>query len=270
MFLNKLWGKLCQKPPRERECFVYGYRQYVGLIKNGAINQATLSFRHMSGDMYKARYQMVVGGVETSSFINIPIAASVTAHAQVILMRKMFEVGPENMLYCDTDSVMYLRQRGLPELHKEGLGNWTDEHLNSELTRWWALAPKSYLIEEEEHDGSVQDHLKYKGVKNTVENRVLVSKEVLHRLVEARFLDKQTADVKAKTMTIYANSTNSEVPYGTLMTRYGEKIVQAVYSKRQLLVNNDPEIQQLDQMALIRLVPFGYTGDLDNRRREVL
>jgi hypothetical protein len=47
---------------------------------------------------------------------NIWIAAAVTSHARCRLHRQMIRVGPERILYCDTDSIVFIYSCDLPSL----------------------------------------------------------------------------------------------------------------------------------------------------------
>jgi len=241
---------------------------YLDLCSNSSINLDDIKFRHINGSVFKARYKLIDNLQDNNRFLNVPIAASVTAHAQVLLMRQMFKVGPDRILYCDTDSIMFLRYRNQEKLTKSGLGNWEDEHKDEDVDKFWALAPKAYLMKlvDKKQEDKVDYYLRCKGVRATEENRKKTSHDKIHRLVEQTFIidGSEKMDVQANTMTIHPNSTNSSVPYGTLCTRYGVKTIQPVYSKRKLLVNEDITVTKLDDMALVRLVPFGYQGNLGN------
>lgn len=261
IFLNCLWGKLCQKQATEYEKFIYGYKQYLDLMCNMFIDVSTLKFRRVSGTIFKVRYQLVDKLKETNRFLNVPIAASVTAHSQVKLMRQMYVFGPRWMLYCDTDSIMALRDKNASNLSSSGLGNWEDEHPKEELTRFWALAPKCFMIEMKEKE-EVDYHFKCKGVRATEFNRRVTSWENIEKLINADFLGKEKEKLVAEAMTIHPNSTNSEIPYGTLCTRYGNKVVQTVFTKRKLSICDKADITDIQQTKIVRLLPFGYEGEV--------
>lgn len=271
IFLNCLWGKLCQKPPTEEEFFLYGYQQYIGFMTNPAIDRSSLKFRHVNGGVYKVRYKKIAAVYSAEgSFINVPMAATVTAHAQVLLMRQMFVVGPERVLYCDTDSIIYLKEKDGVQYCASGLGNWADEYPGKVIRKFLALAPKCYVLDIED-DAML---FKAKGVRLTTENRQRTSLENLQALVQGAFIPGTgEAALSADTMLINSNSTNSALKYGTVCTTYGKKDLRVVYSKRVLNVNTQIQVESLDQMDLVRLLPEGYKGDLGHtlkRTAEVL
>lgn len=257
IFLNCLWGKLAQKNPGEIEQCVHGHSQYIKLLSNPVIDFSSLRFRQVKDSFYKARYRLKSTREETGLYVNIPMAASVTAHAQSILMNQMFVVGEERVLYCDTDSIIYLRAPTDPPFTKSGLGNWADEFPGDNILKYLALAPKSYVMNVEDGD----DVFKCKGVRTTEENRRRTPVEKLEGLVAHSFFGSGLESIQAETMTIHPNSTNSNVPYATMLTRYGYKKIRTVYSKRHLEPNQNPGVDSMSQMALVRLTPFGYEGN---------
>lgn len=259
IFLNCLWGKLCQKSAPELEKFIYGLQQYLRVIGSKRIDQSTVRFRHVNGGVYKARFKHLEDIDKlASSFINIPMAASVTAHAQVLLMRQMFVVGPERVLYCDTDSIIYLKFITDPKYTSTGLGNWADEYPDKILKRFVALAPKCYAIDIE--DDSML--FKCKGVRMTAENKRRTAFDELLKLVTNVFLPgKGLETIQTETMLIQANSIDARLPYGKMTTVYGSKDVRTVFSKRVLTSNTIEGLENLDNVALIRLVPEGYKGE---------
>lgn len=262
IFLNCLWGKLCQKNASEYEQTIYGYKQYLEILSNSRIAQESLRFRHVNGCVFKVRYKVHDTLVENNRFLNVPIAASVTAHAQVVLMRQMFKIGPERVLYCDTDSIMFLRGKSQEKLNMSGLGNWEDEHPGERLTRFWALAPKCYMMEVVSACGASVEHpFKCKGVRATEVNRRRINAQSVHRLVEEIVFRIEGRPILADTMTMHPNSTNAELPYGTLCTSYGQKQIRVVFSKRELIFH-DEQKERLDEFGIVRLTPFGYTGRL--------
>jgi hypothetical protein len=262
IFLNCLWGKLCQKSATENEMFIFGYKQYMEILCHFKIEQKSLKFRHLNGNVFKVRYKKLDTLTEKNPFLNIPIAAAVTGHAQVILMRQMFKIGPERILYCDTDSIMFLWDKAAERLNTSGLGNWELEHVGQTITHFLAIAPKCYdlVIKNGDH---IEEELKCKGVTATQSNSEKVNFESLLRLLNQSFKGEVQDKIVADTMTIHSNSTNRLVPFGTLLTRYGTKELQIVFSKRKLLCREGDS--EITDYGLVRLVPFGYIGKLKNR-----
>jgi len=57
-------------------------------------------------------------------FFNVATGASITGYARAALLRAIHTVGPENVVYCDTDSLAVLGD------------NWKKLHLGKELGQW--------------------------------------------------------------------------------------------------------------------------------------
>jgi hypothetical protein len=279
-YLNTLWGKLVQKAAMLHEKFIFTMKEYHQLLNDPEINPESLKFRHIHTYMFKAQYEKRTNNFdEFNPFLSIPIGASVTAHAQVLLMRKMFAIGVENMLYCDTDSLILKRPIGAPCLTSRGLGNWEPEYATDKkgnpirILQFIALAPKCYMIRtdqiEEEEDEVTKvvtkknlESTKCKGVKMTVVNRKTITFEAFKTLVKSTYDDEDLEKpLVAETMVIYPNSTNRFLPYGTLCTRNGHKKVGVVYTKRNFC--RLPRVE-FDSVALVRLLPHSYDGKVEN------
>ena len=105
-------------------------------------------------------------------------------------------------------------------------------------------------------------YFKCKGVKASNQNKKIITFNNIYNLIEQEYrknfiLDENKIHLEAHTMTIYPNSTNGNIPYGTLCTRYGMKIIQTVFSKRYLPASTDENIY-LNSLPILSLYPFGY------------
>jgi hypothetical protein len=110
-------------------------------------------------------------------------------------------------------------------------------------------------------DEEVKVSFKCKGVRTTEDNRKVTSYENIFKLIESTFMNTEKEPLIADTMCIHPNSTNALIPYGTLCTRYGKKEVDTVFTKRLFKTNKEQYINGMEEMALVRLVPYGYEGD---------
>jgi hypothetical protein len=261
-YLNTLWGKLVQKFSSVQEKFVHTLREYTQLMEDPKVDPDSLKFRHINTYTFKAQWERRDSySDETNAYLSMPIGASVTAHAQVLLMRKMFEVGPKNMLYCDTDSLIFKKALNTTIQLGRGLGNFAPEYDKDKILKFIALAPKCYmLLLESEVKGKVVMHesTKCKGVKMSVHNRKLITFDNFTKLVKASYEDQLEYTIPAKTMVIYPNSTSRLLPYGTLCTRHGSKDVGVVYTKRSMC---RMPVVEFEQLGCLRLLPFGSSDD---------
>ena len=55
------------------------------------------------GEAYQVTYEKTKENYRNNPNYNIWIAAAVTGHARTRLHRQMIKIGPERILYCDTD-----------------------------------------------------------------------------------------------------------------------------------------------------------------------
>lgn len=258
LFLNSLWGKLVQRPPKEEEKMLFSLVDYLLLINDPYIDQSSLQFRNMFGDVYKVKFCRK-NNFSINSYLNIPVGAMVTSHGQCYLMRMMFQLGPERLLYCDTDSIMYIKYFTEKAITRSGLGGWEDEHPKQKFVRMYCIAPKCYIIVLMSGD-EMHMEIKCKGVRLTACNVQKLTMDEIHSLVEKAFQGVYHY-ITTDTMVIHSNTNHSAAKYAEMFTRYGTKNVSTVYSKR---VVKGADNFHLADYRVVRLFPEGYEGDLDH------
>jgi len=236
LFLNSLWGKFCQKPHSEHYTVIHGYQQFASLWFDPTVDRSKFCFRHLGGDTWKVKYAVFDDYTRPNPKYNIFLSSKVTEWARCILHRRMLVIGPERVLYCDTDSIMFLWPKNGVKLDNVGLGNWVDEYPNKTILRLYALAPKFYYLEFE--DDSL---LKSKGIQVNAHNTSLIHGESLAKqLLELFFPRKEegelvpfTGYIPMQNMLIGINATNVNISYGEMTTRNTQdKRLGPVFSKR--------------------------------------
>jgi hypothetical protein len=264
LFLNSLWGKFAQKPKAKKQGIIYNADQFVALWSDKSIRKESIIFRETGTGIFKYECQLETYSTRENAKGNIFLAAKVTEHARCILHSQMLRIGPERVLYCDTDSIIFKWSKEGLDLTGIGLGKWTDEHPNEQIVEFLALAPKFYMLVYADHERDI----KVKGVQLTVQN---TEKLTAHRLKEMLWMDwksnrqagekrKQDEVLEVDYMSIFSNcQQNQGVNYGVMMTRYGKKTVQVVLSKRSVVRPSSVELTELDDMLSIRTIPFGYS-----------
>ena len=189
---NNLWGKFGQRDGEEydttqalnrdefRKACEYEYENRLHFIHppiryerndyNPNLNDETWLCQ-MSGEMKNEVKRRVSDNPakddQKAPIRNKAVAAMVTAHAQLILLKAMHELD-ERVLYHDTDSIVCVLKEG-EDLHRdfgitmgEGLGQWELEHPTreeGEITEFVAIGPKAYGI----RFSNAPDILKVKG-----------------------------------------------------------------------------------------------------------
>ena len=261
LYLNCLWGKFAQDIQVSERKIIYNYEEWMNdIIQNEEIDRSSIRYRFLQDEQTvmcyyeKHRHQAAVNRKS-----NLWLAAAVTAHARVILHQQMMRVGAEQVLYCDTDSVLYLhpRSRPLAEVTQRGLGNWANEtEEGTELVEYYALAPKSYL--KVEREGEV--HVKCKGVRMTFSNQQQTTPDIVGRMLEEGVMYPKPDDERVKLfldhLVICPNSNDTRVPYATVFSIYCKKRLKPVLSKRRV-VPLPREGLTIQDVSRIFLAPFG-------------
>lgn len=261
LFLNSLWGKFAQKPKSRKTGIIYSAQEFIKVWSDRKIIRESLLFRETGTGIFKFQYEMEKEYTQENSKGNLFLAAKVTEHARCILHSQMLRIGPERVLYCDTDSILFLWPETGQDLTGIGLGKWTNEYPSKKIVELYALAPKFYMLVFPEDKTTV----KVKGVQLTQPNLIKITPEKLKEMLysELKELNKKgqkrkKPGLEVEYMSIYSNcQQKAGVQYGVMMTRYGKKIVQFVLSKRQLLLEHEV-LPSIDNLTRIRTIPFGY------------
>jgi hypothetical protein len=273
IFLNSLWGKFCQKPHKEHFVTIHGYQQFIKLWYDPTIDKSSFSFRHIGNNTWKVLYRTIDAYTKPNPKYNIYLAAKVTEWARTILHTEMLRVGAPNVLYCDTDSIMY-ECDDTEVLNGHGLGEWVDEYPNDRIVKLYVLAPKFYFLLKE----SGESLLKSKGVQMTLNNSRKINEErLIKQILEVLYpvLDENTGEVaefqsyiEVDNMIIGVNSTNANLPYGCMLTRYTEpKKVRPVYSKRNVICmtprQRSERPETLEAVTRVYTSPKGFHLDVE-------
>lgn len=141
LLLNSLWGKFGQRNDLVQTEFCTD-----GLSKKKMANA------EQRGKI-KALDSRPYGTTTTQWFFkqtniepkyNIAIASFVTARARLRLLKELKRIG-DRVVYHDTDSIVYLRQPGKPDIEEgQFLGDWESETGNDLIDQFIGLAPKTY------------------------------------------------------------------------------------------------------------------------------
>ena len=256
--LNCVWAKFAQRAMHKGTMLINGTSEYMKLKNDRKIAQETLSFRHISANTYRAVFNYKAFSYAASSkYSNIYISATVTAEARCILHRKMFDVGPENLLYCDTDSLVFKCSKDtLDNYTSIGLGGWEDERKNCKITRFACIAPKTYVLETDEDINIV----KAKGISKSSSDREKLTADSFRELLFSDlFYQSGVASIEISGTNTYANSTDTSMSYGELMTVKENRKMKVVLGKRALLDYTEYR-QYPDKLLRVNTVPYGFEG----------
>jgi len=254
IFLNCLWGKFGQKTKAEAEVEIDNPVDFEILMEDNIIDRNEMTIRKLEEGRFKIKYTVPSHCAKPNSKYNVFIAAMVTAQARCILHRQMIHIGPERMLYCDTDSLIFIHAHG-KQFISGGLGNWTDEYPEDKIVSFYAVAPKCYMIETEN-----DRILKSKGALLTIRNKSLMTPKVFQRLIYSVMKPGQKESIQLFNMTIFPNVSNKEFEYAQMMTRYNTKEFRAVFTKRDIekAIQEESLEEVFARCSRIRLFPIGY------------
>jgi hypothetical protein len=278
LYCNCLWGKFAQDVMSQCSNYIHTYKQLLELHQDPLVNKTTVRFRHVAAETYHVMYEQHKDTIPCKAFYNVWMAAAVPAWGRIHLHQRMLEINRNmndgnNILYCDTDSVFFRYNKQFESLAGEGLGNWVNEEPNKCITHFYGLAPKAYQYVFSNGDRKI----KTKGVVMTIPNKNKLTTSAIENLIKTAIWEKYSnipSSIPLLTLdhfTIFKNSTNSAFNYGEMFSRYSQKQVKAVFTKRALqipeilcndhdLMNEEDYMNKYSLTSFKRVItlPFGY------------
>lgn len=260
LYLNSFWGKLAQKKSKTCHLTVYGAQQLLDLINNPFVLLESCKFREISAGVYKVSFSLKEEYLKAVAHGNLFIGAAVTATARCVLHSKMLIIGPEYIIYCDTDSIVFLYKIIMGLLTDVGLGKWTNEYPYHEILQFYGLAPKLYsLMLEEKTSNTISETFRTKGIQLTLENKKKMAFENIKPLIEKLITGvENNYTVEVDNMNIFTNSTNNNLPFGQVYTRYNKKEVRGLITKRFFKLVSEINWNEINE---IQTYPYGYEID---------
>lgn len=219
LMLNSLWGKFGQRNIQRKCVYLRNKEEWVRLIirERMSKNIRIMNYKE-ENNLLKVQYDEFCIFTNT----NAAIATFVTSHARLKLYEGFEAVGLENMIYCDTDSMIFKFNKfnnnqfnqlnNLKNLIGDEFGQWKDETNGDKLVKFCGIGPKSYSFETK----SGYRETKCKGFITKL------SFEDLERIVKE---DKK----------ISVPHTIFKRKEGKITTDKGEKVVSMNFNKRNLV-----------------------------------
>lgn len=257
LYLNSLWGKWAQKASKECHTTIYGTQQFFQLWNDVTVERESCLFRDISPGVYKVNYKKKNPFIQPVAHGNIWLAASVTAWARITLHKQMLRIGAENIIYCDTDSIIFKWPKNGENLSGIGLGQWTDEYPKNVIQKVYALAPKLYALTlGNRQSEETYESFRAKGVQMTLQNQIKMSFQNILPLIQQTIENKsEEHTIEVDNFTIFTNSTNNHLPFGNLFSRYNKKKVRVIITKRTI---EELEECNFEELAEINTYPPGY------------
>jgi len=194
---NSLYGKFAQRDNMTQTEFVTDLIRFNDMLVYDKIEISDIVYisNEMAQVIYKYRDHFVKNNFNT----NIFFALFTTSHARLKLYEQLSALG-ENVIYYDTDSVIY-KDNGKNSVQMgEILGDWSDELAGGYIEKFLSTGPKSYYFK----TNTGKETTKVKGFTlhhknaekiNGINMEKLINREVENLSVE----DNQiTRDVKTK------------------------------------------------------------------------
>ncbi|XP_055371983.1 uncharacterized protein LOC129605968 [Condylostylus longicornis] len=146
--LNSFWGKLIQRNDRHITTVVQNITQFHNLIHSNGVSimDILVASKHQIWISWKYNFPEMNPVLKNQSLI---IGAFTTAHARCLLYNEISKIG-KNLLYCDTDSMIFVQQTENEYDLKIGtlIGDLTNELAsygkNVYGTEFVSTGPKSY------------------------------------------------------------------------------------------------------------------------------
>ena len=248
------------------------------------VSDSTALFKHMSGT-----YQGITMDVinEDNMLLhlqdnnentihresNVYIAAFVTCYARLQLFNESLHSFGRQVLYYDTDSVIYFSKNGhslqKPELLGKELGKWESE-LDEQMidgsvqqdwfTEFVSTAPKTYGLKSRSGNN---DMLKCKGFSLHHLNQKIMNFETLK--TQAEGMAKQVSTTELEELCLHKNETKMEKKFFRIQVKENKgKVMHRNFDKRDILpplYSSDGELRMIDS------IPWGFKGEkmeLDN------
>jgi hypothetical protein len=192
LFLNSLYGKWGQRTDLPQTKVVSDAMSFLELVRSPHLE--------IHGVVGVGDSKLIVSYKDLENentprpFTNVAIAAFISSWARVRLYELLETVGGDRVIYCDTDSVIYVENRNqVPVL---STGNFLGE-LTNEIPQGWemfmfiGLGPKNYAYRIKNlNTGEMQDIIKIRGITLNYRTRLIIDFDHFYNLVRHKYESK--------------------------------------------------------------------------------
>jgi hypothetical protein len=188
------------------------------------------------------------------------IATFVTAYARDKLFAEGLEPLGENVLYFDTDSVIYVSPYGNHLIGNDAsgdLGTWANQLENPDdyFTEFVSAGPKTYALKS--HSGK-EDICKAKGFCLSYKNAEIMNfdtlrERVLHKAMGGTFKHSETVEDEEsmeKLMLDEGDNIFRRKDFHISVEKNPGKVLNMVYDKRHIVVPKEPHPKCIDTLPL--------------------
>lgn len=223
--LNNLWGKFAQNSDRLNTVICSNYQEYFETMQSACKEIRSI---HTTKNKAVIRYKIDHNLLKPDRNTNVVIAAFTTAYGRVELYHAMDKV-KNQLLYVDTDSLMYVSngENDLPT--GVFLGNLTDEITDAFGVGAYGISfvssgPKTYCLEIKTASGDKKFITRCKGFSLKDGNENIIHRDSLRALVMGH-----ETHITARYQQFKAG------PYGGVDLIEGGKNLKNTYRKRKMI-----------------------------------
>ena len=229
--LNSLWDKFGQRSNMSQTKYITEVSEFYEILLDDKLDN--INFQFINDDMVQMTYNFKDQFIDNSKTTNIYIACFTTSHARLMLYDKL-DYLQENVLYFDTDSIIYI-DGGTKHIETgDMLGDMTDELEGQAITHFISTGPKNYsfLYGDSEQKSAI------KGFTLNYENGCYLNHDSLTKVVK-----KQLREITI------VNESKITRKNREIVNKYFEKEFTLWYDKRVIRQINEDHINTL---------PYGY------------
>jgi hypothetical protein len=226
--LNSLWGKFGQAENKIQKVIIKNDpAKFYNIVFDDSKEISNINF--LNEATIEMSYRNAENFSRCSQTNNVALCAFVTQYARMWLYKEMDHVGFDNVLYCDTDSLIYYYRKGNnPIITDDRLGGLTDELDGCHIKEIACLAPKTYAYIKS--NGNVV--VKAKGFRLSGDACKQINYKNMKNMVHTSYDEKDQS--KAPTHTVAFNQITLNGKTKRLISNDTQKIFKVGYTKRSL------------------------------------
>ena len=229
--LNSLWGKFCERANLLQNKFVTELADFYEILLNDKLD--IRNFEFVNEDMVQMTYTYKEAFVENSNNTNIYIGCFTTSHARLMLYDKL-DYLDRQVIYYDTDSIIYVDNGSKKIETGDELGDLTDELSGLTISSFVSTGPKSYSFKY----GNNKQKAAIKGFTLNHINGGILNHDSMRKIVKKQ-IEKLTV----------INENKITRKNRQIINEYNEKTFKFGYNKRVIMPADD---------KFIDTIPNGY------------
>lgn len=206
LLLNSLWGKLTQRDNLKQTDVIQDVHDLYDLLYSPLVEVSDVYFPNIQTAWVCWQFkENVIPLTKTSSKnLSLTTGAYTTAHARAMLFNELKQLGT-NILYCDTDSIIYVEELGMQYSPNIGssIGQLTNEiseyGQDAYIEEFVSIGPKSYSLRIKNGMNDVIEISKCKGFQcKGAEKKLLNFDNFKKMIMEDHVIETHTSNIQRK------------------------------------------------------------------------